>query len=173
MRPEAEYQRAVELIKEGVNDCAIGRRLGIPRGTIKSWRYGLASASGGRTALWSGQRKVTCFRCEQQWHDREAYAYLLGVYLGDGWIHEGRRGVFQLRVTCDLKYPDIVNEVAVHIVIVRGVDKVSFATRTGCVDVYAHWKHWPCVFPQHGPGRKHERAIELQAWQREIVTDHP
>ena len=20
-----------------------------------------------------------------------------------------------------------------------------------------HWKHWPCLFPQHGPGRKHER----------------
>jgi hypothetical protein len=81
--------------------------------------------------------------------------------------------VFQLRVTCDLKYPDIIDEVATHIVIVRGVDEVGFARRTGSTDVYAHWKHWPCVFPQHGPGRKHERSIKLEPWQRRIVAEHP
>ena len=26
-------------------------------------------------------------------------------------------------------------------------------------------KHWPCLFPQHGPGRKHTRKIELEQWQ--------
>jgi hypothetical protein len=30
-------------------------------------------------------------------------------------------------------------------------------------------KHWLCLFPQHGAGRKHHRAIELSPWQREIV----
>jgi hypothetical protein len=35
------------------------------------------------------------------------------------------------------------------------------------------WKHWPCLFPQHGPGRKHERKLVLADWQREIVTAHP
>jgi hypothetical protein len=35
------------------------------------------------------------------------------------------------------------------------------------------WKHWPCLFPQHGPGRKHERPILLEDWQREIVERHP
>ncbi len=29
------------------------------------------------------------------------------------------------------------------------------------------------MFPQHGPGRKHERRIELEPWQRGIVTQHP
>lgn len=37
----------------------------------------------------------------------------------------------------------------------------------------ASWKHWPCVFPQHGPGRKHERPIVLDDWQRRIVEAHP
>lgn len=36
-----------------------------------------------------------------------------------------------------------------------------------------HWKHWPCLFPQHGPGRKHERAIVLQEWQTEVVEAFP
>jgi hypothetical protein len=175
MRPDAEYQEALELIKQGVNDCEISRRLGAPRGTIKNWRYGLGVGSGGRTESWSGKRQVTsCFRCTGGWIDEEAYAYLLGVYLGDGWIWTGRRGVYQLRITCDLKYPGIIDEIATHIVLVRGVDKVGFASKVGrCVDVNAYWKHWPCVFPQHGPGRKHERPIKLTPWQREIVDARP
>jgi len=173
VRPEAEYQQALELIRAGVNDCEIGRRLGIPRGTIRDWRVGLNAGSGGRTKEWSGRRHGTCFRCDGGWVDEEAYSYLLGMYLGDGWLSPHPRGVYQLRIACDLKYPDIINEVATHIVIVRGVDKVGFARSTGCTDVYAFWKHWPCVFPQHGPGRKHERKIELERWQRRMVADHP
>jgi hypothetical protein len=30
-------------------------------------------------------------------------------------------------------------------------------------------KAWAELFPQHGPGRKHERPIALVPWQREIV----
>jgi hypothetical protein len=34
-------------------------------------------------------------------------------------------------------------------------------------------KHWPCLFPQHGPGRKHERTIELVPWQQPITRMYP
>jgi hypothetical protein len=174
MRPEAEYQEALALIREGVNDCEIGRRLGIPRGTIRDWRVGRDAKSGGRTKWWSGRRQSgNCFRCEGGWFDAEAYAYLLGMYLGDGCLSQHTRDVFKLRVACDLKYPDIINEVATHIVIARGVDKVGFVAKEGCVEVYSFWKHWPCLFPQHGPGRKHERRIALEPWQEEIVAEYP
>lgn len=33
--------------------------------------------------------------------------------------------------------------------------------------------HWPCLFPQHGSGRKHERPIVLVPWQQAIVAAHP
>jgi hypothetical protein len=39
--------------------------------------------------------------------------------------------------------------------------------------VAAYSKHWPCLFPQHGPGRKHERKIELTVWQQELVDGDP
>jgi hypothetical protein len=29
------------------------------------------------------------------------------------------------------------------------------------------------LFPQHGPGRKHERRIVLTRWQRDITAAHP
>jgi hypothetical protein len=39
--------------------------------------------------------------------------------------------------------------------------------------VQSHWKHWPCLFPQHGPGRKHTRRIALVPWQQRIVDAYP
>ena len=39
--------------------------------------------------------------------------------------------------------------------------------------IESNWKRWPEVFPQHGPGRKHERRIALEPWQREVVDAHP
>jgi len=43
----------------------------------------------------------------------------------------------------------------------------------GCTVVQSMCKHWPCLFPQAGPGRKHERVIALADWQAEIVAAHP
>ena len=41
------------------------------------------------------------------------------------------------------------------------------------VNVSAASKDWPRLFPQMGPGPKHERRIVLAPWQREIVDAHP
>lgn len=43
----------------------------------------------------------------------------------------------------------------------------------GCVAISSLWNHWPCLFPQHGPGRKHQRPIVLAGWQRSIVGRYP
>ncbi|MEU8297359.1 hypothetical protein AB0C04_08745 [Micromonospora sp. NPDC048909] len=40
-------------------------------------------------------------------------------------------------------------------------------------DPAAYGKHWPCLLPQHGPGKKHERPIVLADWQRKIVSACP
>ena len=52
-------------------------------------------------------------------------------------------------------------------------NKVGFVTRVGCTEVSSYSKHWICMFPQHGPGRKHERPIVLVDWQRRIVDRFP
>ena len=52
-------------------------------------------------------------------------------------------------------------------------NKVSRAPKVGCTEVAAYSKHWPCLFPQHGPGRKHERTIQLTPWQQELVDLDP
>jgi hypothetical protein len=39
--------------------------------------------------------------------------------------------------------------------------------------IKSYSKHWACLFPQHGPGRKHQRKIELAHWQEVIVRKYP
>lgn len=41
------------------------------------------------------------------------------------------------------------------------------------VEVYSYSKAWPCLFPQHGPGKKHERRIILSPWQNTAAGDSP
>ena len=42
-----------------------------------------------------------------------------------------------------------------------------------CAWVNNSSKQWPCLFPQHGPGKKHERKIELADWQLEVARQRP
>jgi hypothetical protein len=41
------------------------------------------------------------------------------------------------------------------------------------VTLFAYHQHWTCLFPQHGPGKKHERPVVLEPWQRQLVARAP
>jgi hypothetical protein len=98
-----------------------------------------------------------------------SYAYLLGVYLGDGYVVHTRRGVYRLRVACDLLHLNIAWGIALAIEDVCGRrPALQPRLHSRALDVSSYWKHWPCLFPQHGPGRKHERRIALVPWQHEF-----
>jgi hypothetical protein len=43
---------------------------------------------------------------------------------------------------------------------------------SNCIVLLVHSNHVVCLFPQHAPGMKHLRHIELAEWQRPIVSDH-
>ena len=101
----------------------------------------------------------------------DAYAYLLGLYLGDGYIVRVGR-VWCLRIYQDARYPRLIAECAALMRVVCG-RRVSLVMQSGCVSIASYWNHWPCLFPQHGAGRKHLRPIILEPWQREIVATHP
>jgi hypothetical protein len=104
-----------------------------------------------------------------------AYAYLLGLYLGDGTLSKHPRGVLRLRVFLDRAYPGIVAECEAAIAIVmpgRQVGRVR-STQARLDEPYCFSEHWSCLFPQHGPGMKHLRPIVLAGWQREILDRYP
>jgi hypothetical protein len=83
-----------------------------------------------------------------------AYAYLLGMYLGDGHIVAMHRGVYQLRLYLDAKYPVIVDEAAAAVALVNPSRRsgVYSVQRDRLKIVSGYSKSWPRLFPQHGPG---------------------
>lgn len=100
------------------------------------------------------------------------YVYMLGLYLGDGCVTNTSRS-HQLVITLDSRYPELVAECAETLGRISP-NKVSVGKprHANCVRVYSGWKRWPLLFPQHGPGRKHERPIVLRDWQWDLVRHH-
>lgn len=120
---------------------------------------------------------MTCSQCGAADHDpwsfpRHQYSYLLGQYLGDGCISPAPRGVWKLRIFCADAYPSIMSAVETAMRAVLPRNSVGRVQKIGCTEIWSYSKQWACLFPQHGPGRKHERKIELEYWQREIVDMH-
>ena len=103
-----------------------------------------------------------------------SYAYLLGMYLGDGCLSVNRGRVL-LRIALDLRYPRVIDDCWVAMALTMPKHRPGFvrSSSADCVHVQACGKLWLHAFPQHGPGRKHERTIALQRWQQDIVKRHP
>lgn len=104
--------------------------------------------------------------------DAAAYCALLGYYLGDGCISQAPR-YQSLRIACDARYPKVISDVRSVLGCVRPGMAVFTVRAPGTIVVHANWKHWECLFPQHGAGRKHERELGMQTWQWALVEAHP
>jgi hypothetical protein len=167
VRPRAEFDSVLALVQEGLNDCEIARRTGIPRRTVSDWRRGRTRARD----FGSG--------CPVHGHTPlpiRDYAYLLGMYLGDGCLTPGANGrSWRLRIFADLRYVSIIEECSNAMEAVFPMKQTHWQRRgtSGCVELSMWSKHWPCIFPQHGPGKKHLRQIALLPWQQEIVDAAP
>jgi hypothetical protein len=155
------------LLATGMNDCAIARSTGIPRRTVLDWRH---SKSMIRARSLSGSSA-----CGVD-HDfaalaPAAYCYVLGIYLGDGCISRTGR-VWKLRITLDDKYPGIIDRCREAIDILMPGQRAAMLRRSNnCTEVWLYSKHWPCLLPQHGPGKKHLRPIRLEPWQELLVKE--
>lgn len=152
------------LLGTGLSDYEIARRAGVSRGTIQRWR---------RIGIPEPSEEIPVEIEPKSWTAlvREKYAYLFGLYLGDGHI-SGRSHA--LTITCDGKYPGIVASTVEAIgAFSPRAPRIYSVKNSGALRVTSSWKAWPLFFPQHGPGSKLDRKIELVEWQTEIVDEHP
>jgi hypothetical protein len=105
--------------------------------------------------------------------DDYSYAYLLGLYLGDGHLAYNGRS-WQLIVSMDAAHVGIIAQCrdAMILTLPARSPRLRPHRSERCVRVASGAKAWSELIPQHGPGRKHERPIVLAPWQREIVERH-
>jgi hypothetical protein len=170
VRSYSDFAAVRTLLATGLNDCEVARATGVPRSTVREWRIGEPRD----TAL-----RPACAVCDGPAHDLEdlpdSYVYLLGLYLGDGCLSEQPRGVLRLRITLDDHYPGIIGECVEAMAGVLPSNRPHVQKNHGahCVEVGISSKQLRCLFPQHAPGRKHERRIVLAAWQQKLTTKRP
>jgi Helix-turn-helix domain len=160
-------QQALKAISNGEGFASASRAMGISRSTLRDWwRH-----------PYSRNPRSLCPRCDASPSlpdPRDQYAYLLGLYLGDGCISRNRnKNVWAMRIMCADAYPGLLEECKDAIRAIRPENIVYTVQRVGCKEVGATSRHWPCLFPQMGPGRKHCRKIELEPWQRDIMSQYP
>lgn len=161
---------ALALLAKGVTNAEVARLLDVPVGTVGYW---LHVDRAGRGAL-PGRPNLLCPRCGGRPLDRAAYAYLLGLYLGDGYIMwSPQQRAPSLMISCDDKWPGLMDAAEEAMRRVFPHNRPCRLRRKGCHDVKVSSCHLWCLFPQHGPGKKHERRILLQPWQQDIVDAHP
>jgi hypothetical protein len=165
------HEAALALIAEGVNDCEISRRLGVPRTTVRDWRSP-------RYVPTSGRSRGSCWRC---WRPTRAvlfsdadYAELLGLYLGDGHITALAR-TERLRIFLDARHSTIVDDTEALLRRCFPENQVGrvHPREDRMVVLWLYYGHLTCLFPQHGPGKKHERSIVLEPWQEALVEAAP
>lgn len=163
MRTQQDFDLVQRLLGNGLSDREIGHRTGVPRATIRTWRrrpYRVRRLLAPPPDDW---------RPADEW----AYSYLLGLYLGDGHIVVSPSHAAVLRLYLDAQYSGIIQSAEGAMSRVAPGIPVRRCARPGSTCVSASATLWPVAFPQHGPGRKHERVIELVDWQRDLTARHP
>lgn len=170
IRPTETVVSALRASDLGAPDAVNAARHGVAVKTIRRWRreYQRKGRSRGQEHL-----LARCPICEDGNLDQACYAELLGWYLGDGHITHQRRGVYGLHIYNDQKYVDLNEHILDLMRAVKPGSRPHTRLVPGCVISTVSWKHWPCLFPQHGPGRKHERTLVMADWQRAVVAEHP
>jgi hypothetical protein len=163
VRTPAEVRRVQRLASAGLSQSQIARQTGIPRSTVRMW-------VAGQTPSTERLEEVDVDRLPQA-----SYAYLLGLYLGDGCLTPYPRNVFKLRIALDSRYPGIIAGCvgAMRRVMPRSRTHVWKHPVHNVVNVTTYSKAWPTLFPQHGPGRKHERSILLDPFQIRLLDSEP
>ncbi|MGW2480377.1 helix-turn-helix domain-containing protein [Streptomyces sp. NPDC001571] len=164
-------EAALMLLRNGVQNTDVARRLSVPLGTISYWKHVDRVKRGEPVTI---RPSLLCPLCDNRPLDRAAYAYLLGLYLGDGHIsHYAGHRVPSFMITLDDAWPGIQAEAedAMHLVFPHNA--TCRVRSKGAHNIKVYFKHLPCLFPQHGSGKKHERKIALAEWQQQIVDEHP
>ena len=159
----ADVERVFSLRAQGCSLEEVCLLSGVPRTTAKTWLSGRMP------------RRRLAQRFDPGQLPFRSYAYVLGLYLGDGHLVRQRRDVYRLCLVNDAAYPRLVSEAvaAIQDLLPLNLCRARAHSRHSAILITSYSKTWSWLLPQHGPGPKHMRRIALDPWQRKITAAEP
>ena len=163
MIDKAIHEKILESQKAGVSIRKTALELGIDRETVRKYRDVPLEHS---TRLFSSIESLN-ESCKTH------YAYILGLYLGDGDISKFPR-TFRLRLyfNSETNSRIIARSIVSLNNIFRKNRRSKYKQRTAnCTEVSIYSNVLPTLFPQHGTGKKHSRDVSLKDNQQWLFDD--
>jgi hypothetical protein len=142
--PSSTVELALKLSDAGLADRDNAEIFGVAVNTVRRWRH-VYQRLGLPRAPYNPLR--LCPRCgDRDLLDEEAYAHLLGWYLGDGSLALLRRGVYVLQVDTDNAYPGLMDEIEQSMRRVKPDGSVHRTARKGCKAIKCSGSIGPACF---------------------------
>lgn len=175
---EDDYRKILEVYEEcgGVNETS--RITKIPRTTVHRFikRYQTVERFDEEFDRTLKLDVLPFLKSPERQHQemRFHYAYILGMYLGDGHIATEPR-TYRMMIFLDKKYPNIIQRCFKSLQKILPANPVNIVKKRSqnCVYVGCYSNQFPEIFPQYGAGKKHNRDIILEEWQEQIVDQYP
>ena len=124
-------EEARRLVRDGHSKKAISRTLAVPRSTVRYW---LAEFAGVAQSAEATHLKWVKWGFESlHQHQRRAYSFLLGMYLGDGYIGRHARA-YTLRIFLHRDQREVIERTPAAITILRHVREYPADFLQGCID---------------------------------------
>lgn len=107
--------------------------------------------------------------------DRLLQAYVIGLALGDGNLSNPNGRAVRLRITCDLKYPGLIDRIKNSLQTILPDNKVTIVKKKrNCVDISCYSNYWEKILGWSAvKGSKFSQSASVPDWiknDREAVV---
>ncbi len=103
--------------------------------------------------------------------NKKSIAYLIGIALGDGNLSNPNKRAVRLRITCDKKYPLLIENIIKNLKIVFTQNKVSTVDRVNAVDVSVYCNDLENILGWKAKGgSKIKQKVSVPLWIKKNIN---
>ena len=100
--------------------------------------------------------------------DKCLWAYIIGLAVGDGNLSNPNGRCVRLRISCDLKYPYLIDKIRKSLHLLLPKNKTCLAKKKGnCVDIISNSNYWPELLGWKSLGSKFRQSVDVPLWVKE------
>ena len=140
---------------------------------MKRVEAGRSDEIGKHTRLKSARRKACGFKSHLRHHmknktlnpDKYLLAYIVGIALGDGNLSNPNGRAVRLRISCDTKYPKLIEKIQTALRSLLPNNAVSIVKKKqSCVDISCYSNYWPKILGWNPSGSKYVQLVQVPEW---------